>query len=78
MPGIGPHGSGGKSILERPQPALGRDQPGFYDPDHKPMKLSGTIRDLTEQRLRERELYESEQNSGYLPIRFHSLYGLRM
>lgn len=33
----------------------------FRDSQNKPVKLAGTVRDVTEQRLREQELYESEQ-----------------
>ncbi len=33
----------------------------FYDKDHQPLKMIGTLRDITEEKQREQELQESEQ-----------------
>ncbi len=33
----------------------------FYDEDHKPVRLLGTVRDTTEEKRRQQELFESEQ-----------------
>ena len=50
----------------------------FYDDEKKPVKLIGTVGDITEEKNHEQELKEVNKNSDCWLIQCHSRYGLRM